>query len=134
MPGRDLAEAPGLVVLEGLLDLRAGVHDEGAVGGDWLADRLAPNDENFEGPGARVLALVRRENEVVAVLEDDGCGFDAEAVIRPSGTVGRLGLLGMRERVTLVGGTLTIEATPGRGTTIFARIPLSADGGKESDG
>jgi signal transduction histidine kinase len=40
----------------------------------------------------------------------------------------------MRERVALVGGTLTIESTPGRGTTIFARIPLSADGEEHSDG
>jgi two-component system, NarL family, sensor histidine kinase UhpB len=36
----------------------------------------------------------------------------------------RLGLLGMQERVALVGGTLEIESTPGGGTSLFVRIPL----------
>jgi signal transduction histidine kinase len=36
----------------------------------------------------------------------------------------RLGLLGMKERLALVVGTLTIESTPQAGTTVFARIPL----------
>lgn len=44
-----------------------------------------------------------------------------------------LGLLGMRERVALVGGTFTIESTPGKGTGIFVRIPLSGDGGEDDD-
>jgi signal transduction histidine kinase len=39
----------------------------------------------------------------------------------------RLGLLGMRERVQMVGGNVAIDSTPGEGTTILARIPL-ADG------
>jgi signal transduction histidine kinase len=41
-------------------------------------------------------------------------------------------LLGMRERVALVGGALTIESTPGKGTAIFVRIPLSADGKEDN--
>jgi signal transduction histidine kinase len=36
----------------------------------------------------------------------------------------RLGLIGMRERVEMVGGTFCIESTPGKGTTILAHIPL----------
>ena len=39
----------------------------------------------------------------------------------------RLGLIGMRERVGLVGGTLEIESTPGCGTTVFARISIAPD-------
>jgi signal transduction histidine kinase len=35
----------------------------------------------------------------------------------------RLGLLGMRERAGLVGGTLEVEPAPGAGTTVFARVP-----------
>jgi signal transduction histidine kinase len=38
-----------------------------------------------------------------------------------------MGLVGMRERATLLGGSVEIESTPGGGTTIFARIPLQAD-------
>jgi signal transduction histidine kinase len=83
----------------------------------------------------RVSLILRRSpDQVLAILEDDGRGFDGEAVTNSWGPRGRLGLLGMRERVALVGGTLTIESTPGRGTTIFARIPLPADGEEHSDG
>jgi signal transduction histidine kinase len=65
------------------------------------------------------------------VVEDDGLGFDAEL---PTATAGRLGLLGMRERVTLIGGTLTIESAPGRGTIVIARVPLAADASTKRDG
>jgi len=51
-------------------------------------------------------------------VEDDGRGFD------PTASSSRLGLAGMRERMSLVGGRLEIESAPNRGTTIFARIPL----------
>lgn len=80
------------------------------------------------------LILQRSQSEVVAVIEDDGCGFDAEEVVSASGTAGRLGLRGMRERVSLVGGTLTVESSPDKGATIFARIPLPAHRGEDSDG
>jgi signal transduction histidine kinase len=69
------------------------------------------------------IILERRDNHAVAIVEDDGVGFDAEAALT-SPSSGRLGLLGMRERVALVGGALEVESTPGAGTTVFARIPL----------
>jgi len=71
------------------------------------------------------LVLQRTSQGVVAVVEDDGRGFDPAAA---SQTSGRLGLLGMRERVELVEGHLTVESAPGGGTTVIARIPLRADG------
>jgi signal transduction histidine kinase len=71
--------------------------------------------------------LERRDGHAVAIVEDDGTGFDAEAA-RLGQPTGRLGLLGMRERMALVGGALEVESTPGAGTTVFARIPLPAEG------
>ena len=65
--------------------------------------------------------VVRRDGLAVAVVEDDGDGFDAA---RPAAPGGGLGLLGMRERVGLLGGTLEVESAPGRGTTVVARVPL----------
>jgi signal transduction histidine kinase len=47
-------------------------------------------------------------------------------VMAPVGAEGRLGLLGMRERLALVGGTLAVESASGRGTTVIARVPLDA--------
>jgi signal transduction histidine kinase len=69
--------------------------------------------------------LERRPGHVSLIVEDDGGGFDA--VSQASAAKGRLGLLGMRERVTLAGGTLEIESTPGAGTTVFVRVPLKQE-------
>ena len=64
------------------------------------------------------ITFVRKGDAAVAVIEDDGSGFDPGRVRE-----GALGLAGMRERVTLVGGTLTLESAPGLGTTLVAEVP-----------
>jgi two-component system CheB/CheR fusion protein len=66
--------------------------------------------------------LERRGNQVVLIVEDDGAGFNLKE-IEGDGQKG-MGLIGMRERAQLVGGTLEIESKPGEGTTIFARVPV----------
>ncbi len=71
--------------------------------------------------------LEQRRGSVIAIVEDDGRGFDVESVLT-SGQPTRLGLHGMQERASLVGGKLTVESTPGIGTTVFIEIPL--DGGR----
>ena len=70
--------------------------------------------------------LERRPDDVLLIVEDDGQGFDAQAVLKAPGAHGRLGLLGMQERVILANGTIEIESTPGAGTTVFVRIPLES--------
>jgi signal transduction histidine kinase len=67
------------------------------------------------------ITLVRKEGSAVAVVEDDGRGIDPEAAHE-----GALGLVGMRERVALVGGRLTIESAPGSGTTVVAEVPVAS--------
>jgi signal transduction histidine kinase len=75
----------------------------------------------------------KRDGQAVAVVEDDGRGFDPEEPTPAGAARPALGLIGMRERVALLGGTLEIESTAGEGTTVFARIPVpdasSAGGG-----
>jgi len=68
--------------------------------------------------------LERRPGCVSLIIEDNGQGFDADAVMRAPATQGKLGLLGMQERVKLIGGSLEIESTPGAGATVFVRLPL----------
>ncbi len=68
------------------------------------------------------VVLERSGNGVSAIIEDDGSGFDPE-----SSDNGRLGLLGMRERLALVNGTLDIESEPDYGTTVFARVPAGGE-------
>jgi PAS domain S-box-containing protein len=70
------------------------------------------------------IVLKRGAGAVTLVIEDDGQGFDPGAVPDLPRT-GRSGLAGMRERLHLIGGSLTIESSPGQGTTILARVPLS---------
>lgn len=60
------------------------------------------------------------------VVEDNGCGFDPEAVRRTAAQNGSLGLYGMQERVKLFGGVFTVESAQGQGTTIHVEIPLSS--------
>ena len=66
------------------------------------------------------ITLVRKEAAAVVVIEDDGQGFDPEAV-----RAGALGFTGMRERVELVGGRLTVETSPGAGTTVVAEVHVA---------
>jgi signal transduction histidine kinase len=65
------------------------------------------------------IILARKNGAIAALVEDDGAGFDASAEVD-----GGLGLVGMRERVRLVGGVLRIESTPGSGTTLLAEVPV----------
>ena len=64
------------------------------------------------------ITLTRKDGSVVAVVEDDGRGFESQT------PAGGLGLLGMRERVSLVGGRFTVEAAAGSGTTLVAEVPV----------
>ncbi|HZR91979.1 MAG TPA: GAF domain-containing sensor histidine kinase [Gaiellaceae bacterium] len=65
------------------------------------------------------VVLARKPDAVTAIIEDDGRGFESK------GTDGRgLGLVGMRERLRLLDGKLSIESTQGAGTTIVAEVPL----------
>jgi PAS domain S-box-containing protein len=70
------------------------------------------------------LIIERRVDAVHMIVEDNGAGFDADAVRQTAHAEHRLGLVGMAERVAHAGGTLTIESTTGRGTEVFVRIPL----------
>ncbi|XYD10493.1 ATP-binding protein [Methylobacterium sp. NMS12] len=74
------------------------------------------------------VSLEKRPGEMRVVIEDDGIGFIAEELReRASGETPanlRLGLSGIRERLSLLSGTLTLESSPGIGTTLFVTIPI----------
>jgi signal transduction histidine kinase len=63
---------------------------------------------------------------LVLLVEDDGTGFDTSSALSMSGDKQSLGLLGMRERAELCGGTLKINSTPGEGTRIKVEIPVKS--------
>ncbi len=63
-------------------------------------------------------------NDIRVIVEDDGKGFEMERSLGGPNQEGRLGLVGMQERVAMIAGTLNIESSPGQGTTVFLRIPI----------
>jgi signal transduction histidine kinase len=71
------------------------------------------------------VVLVHRNQRLRLEIFDPGCGFDPEATLEVSGPGERIGLSSMRERVTLLGGELTIRSRPGGGTSVVAVISLS---------
>ncbi len=71
------------------------------------------------------IELHEREDELQIEIRDDGVGFDVSAVWQRAMQRGSFGLMGMQERVKLVGGQLTVESVAGQGTTIRARFPLT---------
>lgn len=71
-----------------------------------------------------LLQMGEDKGELVIEIEDDGQGFDPASVeaLAPSGR--GLGLLGLRERMELLGGSARIESAPGEGTRVVLRAPL----------
>jgi signal transduction histidine kinase len=75
--------------------------------------------------------LLRHPHDVTLLIEDDGRGFDP-AIIQDKGDK-CIGLIGMKERVALLGGDLLVQSAPAGGTTIRARIPVSEDDDADTD-
>ncbi len=68
-----------------------------------------------------------RDSSIVAIVEDDGKGFDIKQDLGLTSVQNQLGLYGMYERAELIGGRITIESNPGMGTTVFVEVPLSGN-------
>ena len=78
-----------------------------------------------------VSLVVRRElggsSGVHLTVEDDGRGFDNDALLQAPGTGKGLGLVDIRERAALLNGSVTLESRPGSGTTVHVYIPLKEE-------
>jgi signal transduction histidine kinase len=72
-----------------------------------------------------LIELQRKEGRVQLVVRDDGVGFDVHAALERATNGESLGLLGMRERVSLAGGQIDILSTPGHGSEVRARFAVS---------
>jgi signal transduction histidine kinase len=63
---------------------------------------------------------------LVTVVQDDGLGFDMQAVMHAYEKRGSFGLLNIDERARLVGGSATIESAPGQGTKVTIIVPIES--------
>jgi len=73
-------------------------------------------------------------NAICLKIKDNGKSFQAQRVMHSKRNT-RLGLIGMRERLEMVGGNFSVESAPGKGTTVRAQIPLAncrARGGRKT--
>jgi PAS domain S-box-containing protein len=77
--------------------------------------------------------LERQADSVLLIVEDDGVGFDANPAREEGAAEPGFGLLGMQERAALVGATVEIESTAGKGTTVFLRMAIAPDSSDTND-
>jgi signal transduction histidine kinase len=71
------------------------------------------------------IELNQQEDSLELVIRDDGVGFDVTGTVERAVSSGNLGLLGMRERVEILGGSLEIDSQSGQGTGIRISLPLT---------
>lgn len=110
--------------------------------GDAFSHRFAPDIENacfrvaqesltnaIKHAEARRIAIELRqtENSLRLTIIDDGVGFDVQSALEYARMGRSFGLLGIHERIFLIGGTISVESTPGIGTRIEAYFPLRED-------
>jgi len=75
-----------------------------------------------------VLVQIAASRDTLEIdVEDDGSGFDPAEVGGPSATGRGLGILGMKERMELIGGTAEVSSSPGGGTHVSLRVPLPTE-------
>lgn len=91
-----------------------------------LEEAIKNARKHAQASSIRVRLAVERDLFVAQVI-DNGCGFDVQAVENNYGARGSLGMLSLRERSELVGGTLRIESAPGRGTRVTLLVPLQEE-------
>jgi PAS domain S-box-containing protein len=74
------------------------------------------------------LSLQFNKNSLKVVIKDDGVGFPVQETVNPRGKSRGMGLVGMRERVESMQGTLVIGSSPGQGTEITVEVPITNGG------
>ena len=83
--------------------------------------------------GAKRVGLVLRRaaDHIQTIIQDDGRGFNTAAAHSDPNGNGHLGLLGIRERLGNIGGSLTLKSAPRRGVTLIVRVPILQGYAKE---
>ena len=85
----------------------------------------ALNNVASHAQASRVEVILEKLPDSIRLkIKDNGKSFEVERVLNARGNK-RLGLLGMRERVEMVGGTFCVESTPAQGTTVRVEIPVA---------
>jgi two-component system, NarL family, sensor histidine kinase UhpB len=117
---RSISEATGLAVDADLTGADGLLTPEAELVVYRIVQEALSNVARHSNAGTVRLRLTYAAGTVTAMVEDDGRGFEVDAELASGG----LGLFGMQERAGYVGGTVSIESEPGRGTRVRAVIPV----------
>ena len=74
--------------------------------------------------GSVLVRVERKDKEAAVFIKDNGRGFEVNEFLAPDDLKGGIGLLGMQERVSILGGKFSIQSSKGHGTRISVEIPL----------
>ena len=119
-------EAQGVIVNWDIGGLERRLPSENETALFRVAQEALTNIARYAQASKVEINLVFEENHLDLVIRDDGLGFDVENVFIHRKEDGRgLGLQGMRERTELLGGLFDVESSPGYGTVVHAKIPVS---------
>lgn len=93
-----------------------------------ILQEVLTNSARYAAASHVVIRLRRSDRTVTLEVRDDGTGFDPHRLAHAGIEQQHLGLLGIRERAALLGGSAHVESAIGHGTTVTARIPLRDTG------
>jgi len=91
-----------------------------------IAQEALNNISKHSGATDANVLFENQDGAITLIVEDNGVGFDPDIETDPkrSGHHG-MGLVGMRERATLIQASFEVESAPGKGTTVFLRVPVA---------
>lgn len=90
----------------------------------YIIEEAVNNARKYAQAAHIYVRLFRRDNYLIVEVQDDGVGFDVEAVKSSYDSRGSLGMVNMQERAELAGGTLRLDSAKDKGTKITIYIPL----------
>jgi signal transduction histidine kinase len=96
-----------------------------------IAQEALTNVAKHAGAEHVMVRLTFHDDATHLVVTDDGQGFDPAEALQTAGTRRAWGLLGMQERVTLIGGACEIASKPGKGTTVHVVVPHHDEGERD---
>lgn len=90
----------------------------------WVAQEALTNIRKHAGPTHVRISLGIEDGDICLEIQDWGVGFDPMAPTTRHDPGEQIGLLGMQERVAVLGGVCEVQSQPGAGTRIVAQVPL----------
>lgn len=93
----------------------------------YLIEEAVSNARKYAEADTITVRIGRKNGMLIAQIQDNGVGFETNAVNANYSERGSFGMVNMRERAELLGGTLSLESEPGKGTMITVFIPISEE-------